>query len=125
MVLEIQPSLLPVEERLAQLEKNVSKIVDLLSQAPREIVTREKAGFKKWLGDIGAKLKGWRTAIVHTIVGVPAALALFVDSVLKTDIRPLLEKFMTVPNVLAFLAALSLIGLLLRRVTTGPMGSKD
>lgn len=116
---------LPVEERLNQLEKNVNKIVDLLSQAPREIVTREKAGVTKWLAGIGAKLKGWRTSILHALYGVPAAAALFVNDVLKVDIKPILDKFLTPGNVLAFLAALSVAGLLLRRVTTGPMGTKE
>jgi hypothetical protein len=52
-------------------------------------------------------------------------LALFVNDVLKVDIRPILDKFLTPSNVLAFLAALSVLGLLLRRATTGPMGTKE
>jgi hypothetical protein len=72
------------------------------------------------LAKLSAKLKGWRTIIINAVIGGAALLLTVIDSLQGVDIAPLLPPQWT-PRVIAGMAV---AGVLLRLITTGPVGKK-
>lgn len=69
---------------------------------------------------IRIKLKGYKTIIANAVVGLPAS-ALYVYTQFSTvDVTPVLPA----KYVAAFIVANAVLGIVLRLVTTGPVGSK-
>ena len=66
------------------------------------------------------RLKGWKTVAINLLTGFPAA-ALYIYTEFGTvDFTPLIPA----KYVAAFVVAQSALGVLLRIMTTGPVGSK-
>lgn len=66
------------------------------------------------------KLKGWKTIIINALIGLPASLLFFYDQFSTIDFTPLIPtKYAAIA-----VAAMSVMGVVLRIVTTGPVGSK-
>jgi hypothetical protein len=66
------------------------------------------------------KLKGWKTIVINALIGVPAAALFFLDKLSAVDITPLIPT----QYAAAAVAGMALLGVILRIVTTGPIGSK-
>lgn len=67
------------------------------------------------------KLKGWRTVIVGALVGVPLALLQILEAAQVIDLRDVLPE----PWGSRIALAVSVAMVLLRLITTGPIGAKD
>jgi hypothetical protein len=69
---------------------------------------------------ITEKLKGWKTILANALTGLPAALYGVYLQFQGVDVTPL------IPAKYAALAVvgMSVLGIVLRIVTTGPVGSK-
>jgi hypothetical protein len=65
-------------------------------------------------------LKGWKTVIINAIIGLPAALLAIYDQFASVDITPLIPA----QYAAVVVAAMALLGVVLRIITTGPVGSK-
>jgi len=66
------------------------------------------------------KLKGWKTIVFNALVGAPVALLALLDEFKAVDLSSILS-----PQWAARIVTLMAIaGILLRLVTTGPVGSK-
>ena len=67
------------------------------------------------------KLKGYKTIIVNALLGLPAALYTLYLALSGIDFTPVIPaKYVTV-----FALCWSVLGIVLRLITTGPVGSKD
>lgn len=66
------------------------------------------------------KLKGWKTVIINLTTGLPALLYGFYLELQTVDFTPVIPA----KYVAAFVVVNSLIGIVLRYVTTGPVGAK-
>jgi hypothetical protein len=74
----------------------------------------------KMFAQIREKLRGYKTIIANAVVGLPAG-ALFVYTQFSTvDVTPVLPA----KYVAAFIVGNAVLGIVLRLVTTGPIGSK-
>ena len=69
---------------------------------------------------ITEKLKGWKTIIVNTITGLPAALYILYLQLETVDFTPVIPQ----KYAASFVVGMSVLGILLRLITTGPVGSK-
>jgi hypothetical protein len=67
------------------------------------------------------KLKGWRTLIFGSLVSVAGAALDILDALQLVDITPLLPP----DHALKIIAAIGVVTIVLRLVTTGRVGSKD
>jgi hypothetical protein len=72
------------------------------------------------LDKIRAKLKGWRTVIVNALVGLPASLLFLYEQFQGVDITPLIPA----KYAAAAVAGMAVLGVVLRIITTGPIGHK-
>jgi hypothetical protein len=76
---------------------------------------------------LNAKLKGWRTVILNAVVGIPSGLLLFgmqfQDS--GVDFTPVLKRYFTPEDILAITTVVSILGVILRFITTTPIGKKN
>ena len=70
---------------------------------------------------IREKLKGWRTIIVNAVVGLPAALYTLYLALSGVDFTPVIPA----KYVAVFALCWSVLGIVLRLITTGPVGAKD
>lgn len=69
------------------------------------------------------KLKGWRTVIINSLAGIPAALyALYLEFASSNiDITPVIPQ-----KYVAWVAiGWAILGVILRLVTSGPVGQKE
>jgi hypothetical protein len=66
------------------------------------------------------KLKGWKTVVINTIIGLPATLLFIVDQFSTVDVTPLVPT----KYAAAIVAAMAVLGVVLRIITTGPVGAK-
>lgn len=69
---------------------------------------------------ITEKLKGWKTIIVNMITGLPAALYVLYLQFSTIDFTPVIPQ----KYAAYFVVGMSVLGILLRLITTGPVGSK-
>jgi hypothetical protein len=67
------------------------------------------------------KLTGWRTLIFGSLVSVAGAALDILDALQLVDITPLLPP----DHALKIIAAIGVVTIVLRLVTTGRVGSKD
>lgn len=70
--------------------------------------------------DIRERLKGWKTVVVNAVTGLPAAALFLYTQFAVVDFTPLIPA----KYVAVFVVAQSALGVLLRIMTTGPVGSK-
>lgn len=68
-----------------------------------------------------AKLKGYRTIIANALVGVPAAVMVIYTEFASVDFTPVIPA----KYVAIFVLCNAVLGVILRILTTGPIGSKD
>jgi hypothetical protein len=66
------------------------------------------------------KLKGYKTIVFNIVMGAPAAILTFLDALKVVDISALFPAEWG-PRVIAIMAV---VGIVLRFITTGPMGAK-
>ena len=66
------------------------------------------------------RLKGWKTIVVNAITGLPAALLFLYTQFASVDFTPLIPA----KYVAIFVVGQSVVGIVLRLMTTGPVGSK-
>jgi hypothetical protein len=66
------------------------------------------------------RLKGWKTVIVNAVVGLPASLLFLYEQFQGVDVTPLIPA----QYAAAAVAGMAILGVILRIVTTGPIGSK-
>jgi len=65
-------------------------------------------------------LKGWKTVIVNGVTGLTAALYVLYLQIQTVDFTPVIpQKYMGY-----FIVGMSVLGIVLRLITTGPVGSK-
>ena len=64
------------------------------------------------------KLRGWKTVIVNAIVGLPASLLFLYEQFQGVDVTPLIPA----QYAAAAVASMAILGVILRIVTTGPIG---
>lgn len=69
---------------------------------------------------ITEKLKGWKTIIVNAITGLPAAIYVLYLQFETVDFTPVIPQ----KYAAYFVVGMSVLGILLRLITTGPVGSK-
>ncbi len=69
---------------------------------------------------IRQKLKGWKTVIANALIGVPAALYTLWQEFSTVDFTPVIPA----KYAAAAVVGMSVMGVVLRLVTTGPTGSK-
>ncbi len=69
---------------------------------------------------IRQKLKGWKTVILNAIVGLPASLLFLYEQFAGVDITPLIPA----KYAAAAVAVMAVMGVVLRIITTGPLGHK-
>jgi hypothetical protein len=66
------------------------------------------------------RLKGWKTVVVNAVVGLPASLLFLFEQFQGVDVTPLIpEKYAA-----AAVAGMAVLGVVLRILTTGPIGRK-
>jgi hypothetical protein len=65
-------------------------------------------------------LKGWKTVIVNAAVGLPAGLYTLYLALAEVNFTPVIPA----QYVAGFMVFWAVLGILLRLVTTGPVGSK-
>jgi hypothetical protein len=66
------------------------------------------------------RLKGWKTVVVNAVVGLPASLLFLFEQFQGVDVTPLIpEKYAA-----AAVAGMAVLGVVLRIITTGPIGHK-
>lgn len=70
---------------------------------------------------LAGKLKGWRTLIFGGAVALAGAVLDILDALQLVDITPLLPP----DHALKIIAAIGIVTVVLRFVTTGRIGSKD
>ena len=66
------------------------------------------------------KLKGWKTIVVNSALALPSALYTLYLALATVDFTPVIPA----KYVAVFALCWSLLGIVLRLVTTGPVGSK-
>jgi hypothetical protein len=69
---------------------------------------------------IRLKLKGWKTVAVNAMLGLPASLLFVYEQFQGVDVTPLIPAQYAAGAV----AAMAILGVLLRILTTGPIGHK-
>lgn len=69
---------------------------------------------------IRQRLKGWKTVVINSIVGLPASLLFIYEQFQGVDVTPLIPT----QYAAAAVAGMAILGVILRIVTTGPIGSK-
>ncbi len=69
---------------------------------------------------IRERLKGWKTVVLNAVTGFPAAALYLYTEFGTVDFTPLIPA----KYVAVFVVAQSALGVLLRIMTTGPVGSK-
>lgn len=69
---------------------------------------------------IREKLKGWKTVVINALVGLPASLLFLYEQFQGVDVTPLIPA----KYVAAAVAGMAVLGVVLRIVTTGPVGAK-
>jgi hypothetical protein len=74
----------------------------------------------EWLTSLKTKLKGWRTILVNAIAGLPAAIYGLYLEFSTVDFTPVIPQ----KYAAAFVVGMSVLGVFLRLITTGPVGSK-
>jgi hypothetical protein len=67
------------------------------------------------------KVKGWKTMLVHASMGLPAVLYYLYLEFSSVDITPAIPAKYAVGAAIAW----SILGVILRIATTGPVGCKD
>jgi hypothetical protein len=67
------------------------------------------------------RLKGWKTVVANAAVGLPAAFYGLYLEFSTVDFTPVIPQ----KYVALFLVANAVLGVILRWLTTGPMGSKS
>jgi hypothetical protein len=72
------------------------------------------------LARIRRRLKGWKTVAVNAIVGLPASLLFIWEQFQGVDVTPLIPA----QYAAAAVAAMAIVGVVLRILTTGPIGHK-
>ncbi len=71
------------------------------------------------LATLRDRLKGWKTIALNTVIGLPALLLSILQSFDGVDVSPL---FGTAgPKIIT---AMAIAGIVLRLITTGPVGAK-
>jgi len=69
---------------------------------------------------IREKLKGWKTIVANTLTGLPATAYLLYTELSTVDFTPVIPvKYAAIAVV-----GMSVLGIILRIITTGPIGSK-
>src|SRR3954468_6176069 len=80
-------------------------------------------GFQKdmtMLAKLRERLKGWKTIVINAVLGLPASALWVYQEFSAVDFTPLIPaKYLP-----ASVAAMSILGVVLRIITTGPVGSK-
>lgn len=66
------------------------------------------------------RMKGWKTIIANAITGLPAALLFLYTQFAGVDFTPLIPA----KYVALFVVLQSVVGIVLRLMTTGPVGAK-
>lgn len=66
------------------------------------------------------KLKGYRTIIANAVVGLPAMALFFYTAFSTVDLTPVIPA----KYVALFVVCNAVLGVILRLLTTGPIGSK-
>lgn len=66
------------------------------------------------------RLKGWKTLVANAVVGLPATLLYLYTEFASIDFTPLIPA----KYVALFLIVNSAVGVVLRIMTTGPVGAK-
>lgn len=69
---------------------------------------------------IRQKLKGWKTLVFNGVIGFPAAFYGLYLEFSTVDLTPVIPQ----KYVAAFMVGWAILGVVLRLVTTGPVGSK-
>lgn len=69
---------------------------------------------------IKEKFRGWKTVIANAIVGVPALLYGLYLEFSTIDVTPVIPA----KYAAAFMVGWAILGVILRIITTGPLGSK-
>lgn len=67
------------------------------------------------------RVKGWKTIIVNTLLGLPAALYGIYLQFGTVDFTPVIPA----KYVAMFMVGWAVLGVILRIITTGPVGSKS
>jgi hypothetical protein len=70
---------------------------------------------------ITQRLKGWKTVIINSLTGLPAALYGLYLEFQTVDFTPVIPQ----KYAAAVVVGMSVVGIILRIVTTGPVGSKS
>lgn len=65
-------------------------------------------------------LKGWKTVIINVMIGLPAGLYALYLQLQAVDFTPVIPA----KYAAAFIVANAVIGIMLRLITTGPVGAK-
>lgn len=66
------------------------------------------------------KLKGWKTVVINSVMGAPAGLYFLYQEFATVDLTPVIPA----KYVAAFMVGWAILGVILRIVTTGPVGAK-
>jgi hypothetical protein len=66
------------------------------------------------------RLKGWKTVVINALVGLPATALYVYEQFANVDITPLIPA----KYAAAAVAGMAVLGVVLRIITTGPVGSK-
>ena len=69
---------------------------------------------------ISRKLKGWKTVAANTAIGLPATLLYVYEQFQGVDVTPLIPA----KYAAAAVAGMAVLGVVLRLITTGPLGHK-
>lgn len=73
------------------------------------------------LAKLRLKLRGWKTIVANTAMGLPAALYGLYLEFATVDFTPVIPA----KYVAAFMVGWAILGVVLRVITTGPIGSKS
>ncbi len=74
----------------------------------------------EWLTNLKTKLKGWRTIAINTLMGLPAAIYGLYLEFSSVDFTPVIPQ----KYAAGFVVGMSVLGVILRLITTGPVGTK-
>src|SRR6266403_5919347 len=86
----------------------------------RRISRRSIRGSGTMFDTLRARLKGWKTIVVNAVLGLPAALYTIYVAFGAVDFTPVIPA----KYVALFALGWSVLGITLRLITTGPVGSK-
>lgn len=71
------------------------------------------------LASLRAKPKGWRTIIINVLIGVPSAALALLQAFDGVDVSPLFGS-----DGPAVMAGMAVLGIILRLITSSPVGKK-